>query len=606
MAVLALPPLVTVPEIFALPEVAVAVQTTIQAVRYAPPPIKVGAVGLLAGLLVYEVIVHLPRVDKNTDWGLQNGKASTRLIPPPGVVAQATGKVSKIYPGAVKLTLTVTAQSTSTIDSGYYPTFDCDKSIAAQITQPFTYESGGFELRQANPGTALGLSWMTLNDGCPNRPGYEHKPFGLQVTEYFPNGSTSPVGSVYPVPTWNGPNNDRQAWNYPPLSTYDLTVQPSQFDPLATAPPLLGSPLPGVAGVQVQAGSGYAIPHPKTDVIAPPVVKDRTGTTQVTGTSVVTTGPGTAAKSTDVPVVYSPTVITVPVGARDVTDGKVKDIPVPPVPVTDPTTHITPLGPVTANPPRADIIAIAQEMSRQEQKLNALQAVPPPDFGFVQLIEELLQAILNTYDYGDYILRGVCQPDQSGNEPFRRFPYGGSVNAFTNISTRLDAIADMLQYSKELKQPTCSPTPPPIQLTGEPVTIHFVSTENSPSGDKPLRKVFRYRDQTAAPLINHVNHWADYSWQAGPVIVVSTGLSWGQVKVWAASIGEGKAVIQHAAAIAGVDLNAKDHKWIISSSPDLRYGQQGTMVVQRFKRDGGYYISKRPGPDGPAEYVFPT
>jgi hypothetical protein len=116
-------------------------------------------------------------------------------------------------------------------------------------------------------------------------------------------------------------------------------------------------------------------------------------------------------------------------------------------------------------------------------------------------------------------------------------------------------------------------------------------------GWSPLRKLFRYRDQTAAPLVDHVEHWRNFTWQAGPICVISKGLPWGTPQVWAISAEEGKRVIQHAADIAGVDLTDKAHSWVITGSTSPRIGREATMAVVP-DRDGRFPITTRQGSDG--------
>jgi hypothetical protein len=115
-------------------------------------------------------------------------------------------------------------------------------------------------------------------------------------------------------------------------------------------------------------------------------------------------------------------------------------------------------------------------------------------------------------------------------------------------------------------------------------------------GVRPLRKVFRYRDQSGATLEEHTEHWRTFVWEAGPVCVIHKGAAWGVPQVWAASINEGKRVIRHAGAIAGIDPDSEG-EWIITGSLDPRYGKTGTMAVKVLR--GGYLsVTKRSGPDG--------
>ena len=100
---------------------------------------------------------------------------------------------------------------------------------------------------------------------------------------------------------------------------------------------------------------------------------------------------------------------------------------------------------------------------------------------------------------------------------------------------------------------------------------------------RPLRKIFRYRDQAGATLEEHTEHWRTFTWEAGPVCVIHKGAPWGVPQVWASSIEEGKRVIRHAGVIAG--------------SLNPRYGKTGTMAVKILR--GGYLsVTKRDGPDG--------
>jgi len=123
--------------------------------------------------------------------------------------------------------------------------------------------------------------------------------------------------------------------------------------------------------------------------------------------------------------------------------------------------------------------------------------------------------------------------------------------------------------------------------------------------DSPLRKVFRYRDQMARPLEEHVAHWRDFEWNAGPVCVISKGLDWGVPQVWASSADEGKRVIRHAAIIAGVDLSDARHSWVVTSSRSPRIGREGRMAVVPM-RDGSIPITSREGSNGYPHVVGPV
>lgn len=123
------------------------------------------------------------------------------------------------------------------------------------------------------------------------------------------------------------------------------------------------------------------------------------------------------------------------------------------------------------------------------------------------------------------------------------------------------------------------------------------------AGQKPLRKQLRYRDQSGSPVEAHTDHWRGFEWQAGPVCVIHSGHSWGSPQVWAASAAEGKRVIRHAGAIAGVDPDLVG-KWQITGSLNPRYGRTGTMLVKGLS-EGAVSVTKRDGPNGLPEVSVP-
>ena len=154
-------------------------------------------------------------------------------------------------------------------------------------------------------------------------------------------------------------------------------------------------------------------------------------------------------------------------------------------------------------------------------------------------------------------------------------------------------ILEVLKQHLLWKTPTCPKETP--ELEGEFRTISFRSDETSPYGKSRLRKRFRYRGSSGVGLGEIVDHWKDFTFQAGSVCVIHSGASWGTPQVWAASESEGKRVILHAAGEAGIDPNQVG-KWTVSSSDNARYGVSGTMRVDT---TGGYYwITARDGSDG--------
>ena len=153
---------------------------------------------------------------------------------------------------------------------------------------------------------------------------------------------------------------------------------------------------------------------------------------------------------------------------------------------------------------------------------------------------------------------------------------------------RFDDIEEKLDQLKDCACPEEEP------IEGEFRTICFRSNEVSPFGKSRLRKRLRYRSRSGIELSALVNHWRDFSWEAGAVRVQHLGASWGVPSVWAATADEGKRVLRHASREAGIDPDQVG-RWKIGSSNNSRLGVSGTMMVDT---TGGYFwITDRDGSD---------
>ena len=219
------------------------------------------------------------------------------------------------------------------------------------------------------------------------------------------------------------------------------------------------------------------------------------------------------------------------------------------------------------------------------------------DWGLILDLLQLIYGILEnerTFEADTYKLEGICEAeDDEGNQPVFSRPVLGGTFDIAALS-RLDAMQDLLQAHLAYKTPTCG-TPRP-KLEGDWRTISFISDEISPGGTTRLRKFFRYRSSSSVGLGGLVDHWKDFTFTAGDVIVQHKGASWGTPQVWASSIDEGKRVIRHAGGEAGIDPDQVG-EWRVSGSNNPRYGMSGTMRVDT--RGGVYRITARTDSDGP-------
>ena len=372
----------------------------------------------------------------------------------------------------------------------------------------------------------------------------------------------------------------------PPGGQYPDTVVVPQFQPEPAVKPAWAPVVP--------------LPY------APPAVPEGEPVEEpgVAPTTPGPTAPPATAPQVPAPVVPAPVVPLPLPDAEPTQDGSIVPKPTAPVVVTRPDAHFPVPGgpPVTGNGPRPTPAGISQELGRLEQKLARLSNPGPggPGDGTDRL-QLLFQVMAQLYEFmtainagGSYTLSSPCELDENGNRVVVPVDFSGAISSFGVLSNKLDALAQLLQVHKDLKQPNCSTKP---VLTGEWVTVNFQSDEASSGGERPLRKVLRYRDQTAAPLETHLAHWESFAWDAGRVIVISKNLDWGTPQVWAASAAEGKRVLSHAAQMAGVDLTDPKHEWIVTGSNDPRYGRTGRM---RLDTRGGKFmrVTSRPGPSG--------
>lgn len=123
--------------------------------------------------------------------------------------------------------------------------------------------------------------------------------------------------------------------------------------------------------------------------------------------------------------------------------------------------------------PRPDLVGIAQELGKIEQKLLQLQRKPDPtvDLGpVIDLLMRLLGLIDEPYGEGQFELYPVCETDGSGQpKPPLIVQWPGGIGQINQIQSMVEALAVLHQYGKELRQPVCKTKP-----IGEEVTVRFL------------------------------------------------------------------------------------------------------------------------------------
>jgi hypothetical protein len=74
---------------------------------------------------------------------------------------------------------------------------------------------------------------------------------------------------------------------------------------------------------------------------------------------------------------------------------------------------------------------------------------------------------------GQYEISSPCELTEAGDRVPVVVPFSGALSSFGVLSNKMDAVAELLQAHKDLKQPICKQTP----AIGEPVTVQFVQID---------------------------------------------------------------------------------------------------------------------------------
>lgn len=211
-------------------------------------------------------------------------------------------------------------------------------------------------------------------------------------------------------------------------------------------------PAPGVAPAVMPLPTIQPVPLPQPlpeEGRTPSRPLVRPGTTVTTGTGVTNAGQLPAARPLPVPTTPADQVVPWP-GAQPI--------------------------PGTPNSPPATLTGIATVVGQIERKIDQAMSNPePPSSGespvnLLQGLGQLLQLLFSADGPGEYAIDSPCEVNSEGNRlPARTAAWGASLGVQGAVVKRLDALAELLQHHKDLKQPGCKgPTP-----AGEVVTVQF-------------------------------------------------------------------------------------------------------------------------------------
>jgi hypothetical protein len=119
---------------------------------------------------------------------------------------------------------------------------------------------------------------------------------------------------------------------------------------------------------------------------------------------------------------------------------------------------------------------MAQELGRLEKKSELTLSRIGPLANLPDVVDALtdLVDLLDRFDPGgNYSIRPACGTDANGNPlPPIEVPIAPGLGLAHAITARLDAIAEMIDHHKQLRQPICKGKP-----TGRPVKVTFVQAD---------------------------------------------------------------------------------------------------------------------------------
>lgn len=123
----------------------------------------------------------------------------------------------------------------------------------------------------------------------------------------------------------------------------------------------------------------------------------------------------------------------------------------------------------------ATIAAVASEVGKIEQKLEIMSRMPAIDVDpedWLTILRQIYDYFVGLYPTGSYQIEGPCElPDEDGNPPDPLVAtWAAGSGGISEINSKVDALAVLLQHHKNLKQPTCGRVRPG---PGGGVTVNF-------------------------------------------------------------------------------------------------------------------------------------
>lgn len=253
-----------------------------------------------------------------------------------------------------------------------------------------------------------------------------------------------------------------------------------QAQPFVGNPPRTKVPLKRKAAVLPQTKAAVTpLPLPNPSRVVPPITEDQPNDTPQPSPEFQPQTEPTPAKPTVVPSVFPSPVRTTPTQP----DGT-------PLPVTaakpTPTpkdAHVVNNQIIPANGPQPSLDGIAKEVGRIESKMaSVMKSAPLKDplewdeiIAILRLLKDLFDGITDDEPQSAYQISSPCELDDQEQRIVFASTIAASTDKFGAIINRINAVADLLQHSKNLKQPLCPGQRFPV--SGQAVTVNFTQID---------------------------------------------------------------------------------------------------------------------------------
>lgn len=313
---------------------------------------------------------------------------------------------------------------------------------------------------------------------------------GSAAPNYFPSGEYSLRFEIEnPAPgaqlvNVNQPGTTTSPWLNPAElpeaepASLEEEARPTPLQPAPLITPIGPAPVPGSTPVEPEPAALPDTPGSPSRPGAPaPVITP----TQPRPFAPPWIQPNTPTAPGSVPGQFpsNPTQPTQPIAP----DGTLTPTQPGPVTGTQPGSIVpwpgAPSIPAIGPAPRPDLQGIAQEVGRIERKIDLMNTPKSGQNGFENLAEllgllEQIWELLTSLTAGTtYTLDSPCEVNEEGVKlPPIEIEAAGATNAFGVLKNRIDAMAELIQAHKNLKQPGCK-----HKLAGEIVTVNFQQIE---------------------------------------------------------------------------------------------------------------------------------